>query len=323
MAEQETLATIDANKTQAAEEAIADMLFGPEETEEETDYEPGPNVAVEGEEAEPEEVQEEEQEEVEEATGFVEVEYDGQLYEVPENLKDALLRQQDYTTKTQEVATQRKEVEVQLGELEQMANSYQFAESMQGEVMKVQQFEAQAEQLHGYLRDNIDTLSSTEIEKIRFGIEDARRQKDELVQSIQGKTTEFQQAQEQAHAELLNKGTEILRQKIPGWGEEHQKEVRDYVLAKGKTDAQINNILDPVDVEIAWEAAQYRKLKDGITPAVKKVQEAPTIKPKARDPKTGKFVKQEKLQRALKSNLSASDKASLIGDDIASRMFGD
>jgi hypothetical protein len=317
MAEQETLAEIDANSTEQAEDAVADFLFGAE-PEDQDDYEPNPEPVVEGDEADPEEVAEEEPEET---TGFVEVEYDGQLYEVPENLKDALLRQQDYTTKTQEVSSQRKVVEVQLGELEQTAKNFQFAEAMQGDVLKVQQLESQAEQLHSYLRENIDTLSSTEIEKIRFGVEDARRQRDELVQTIQGKTTEFQQAQEQARAELLNKGTEVLRQKIPGWGEELQKEVEDYVLAKGKTDAQINNIIDPIDVEIAWEAAQYRKLKDGITPAVKKVQEAPTIKPKARDPKTGKFVRQQKLSKALKSNLSAPDKASLIGEDIASRMF--
>lgn len=317
MAEQETLAEIDAGKTAEAAESVADFLFG-SEPEDQDDYEPNPEPVVEGDEADPEEVAEETEEE---STGFVEVEYDGQLYEVPENLKDALLRQQDYTTKTQEVSTQRKEVEVQLGALEQQAQNFQFAESLQGDVLKVQQLESQAEQLHSYLRENIDTLSSTEIEKIRFGVEDARRQREELVQSIQGKTTEFQQAQEQFRQELLNKGTEVLRQKIPGWGAEQQIQIRDFALSNGFTEAEINMVVDPRQVEVLYKAAQYDALKSGVTPAVKKVQEAPTIKPKARDPKTGKFVKQQKLQKALKSNLSAPDKARLIGDDIASRMF--
>lgn len=317
MAEQETLAEIDAGKTAEAAESVADFLFG-SEPEDQDDYEPNPEPVVEGDEADPEEVAEETEEE---STGFVEVEYDGQLYEVPENLKDALLRQQDYTTKTQEVSTQRKEVEVQLGALEQQAHNFQFAESLQGDVLKVQQLESQAEQLHSYLRENIDTLSSTEIEKIRFGVEDARRQREELVQSIQGKTTEFQQAQEQFRQELLNKGTEVLRQKIPGWGAEQQIQIRDFALSNGFTEAEINMVVDPRQVEVLYKAAQYDALKSGVTPAVKKVQEAPTIKPKARDPKTGKFVKQQKLQKALKSNLSAPDKARLIGDDIASRMF--
>ncbi len=40
-----------------------------------------------------------------------EVEYDGVVYEVPATLKDALLRQSDYTQKTQGLAEQRQEVD--------------------------------------------------------------------------------------------------------------------------------------------------------------------------------------------------------------------
>ena len=42
------------------------------------------------------------------APEFVSVEYDGQEYEVPSTIKDALLRQSDYTKKMQDVSVQRK-----------------------------------------------------------------------------------------------------------------------------------------------------------------------------------------------------------------------
>lgn len=308
----------------APEEALADeaadFLFGKGE-ENQDDYEPAPEPVVEGDD---EEVEVEATEEVtdEESTGFVEVEFEGNLYEVPENLKDALLRQSDYTTKTQEVAAQRKEVEVQLGAIKQAHDQFQFAESIQGDVIKAQQLDETAKQWHEYLRNNIDQLSSTDIEKIRLTIEDSRRERDEIAQSVQSKQSEFQQAQEQSHAELLNKGTEVLRQKIPGWGEQEQKQVRDYALSIGFTEADIGQVVDPRQVEVLYKAAQFDALKSGVTPAVKKVQAAPSIKPKARNPMPDDVKSKLNLRKKLKSNkLTNSDKASLIGQDIASKFF--
>ena len=45
------------------------------------------------------------------APAFERVNYEGTEYEVPTALKDALLRQSDYTRKTQEVSEQRKALE--------------------------------------------------------------------------------------------------------------------------------------------------------------------------------------------------------------------
>ena len=282
---------------------------------------------VEGEEPDDEPEDESEDDEVEakaddDEPEYVEIEVEGKLYEVPTELKDAFLKNADYTQKTQEVSQQRKQVEVQIGEIQQRAAQFEFAESVQPEVLKAQQLEATAEQYHQYMRDNIDQLSSTDIEKIRITIEDTRRQRDELVNSIQQKTTEFQQARQQSMQELLNKGTEVLKQKIPGWGETQQKQVHDYALSLGFTEAEIGQVVDPRQVEALWKAQQYDALKSGAKPAVKKVQGAPSIRPKARDPKTGKFAKQQQLKKQLKSTkLTQSDKANLIGEDIASKFF--
>lgn len=323
---EETLAEIDAQKTQSAEEGIADFLFGKEEAPEEgasdvEEYEAGQEPVQEGEDSEENEEVEASEEE-EEASEFVEIEFDGKLYEVPPELKDALLRQSDYTTKTQEVANQRKEVEVIQGQLKQAHERFQFAEKIQEDVLKVQQLDQTANQYHQYMKENIENLSSTDIEKLRFAIEDARRERDDLARSIQGKQQEFQQAQEQSIKELLKQGTEVLKSKIPQWGEEHQRQVRDYGLSLGFAESELDQVIDPRQVEVLWKASQYDTLQKGKTAAVKKVKDSPQIKPKARDPKTGRFQKEQKLKQALKSDqLSAYDKATLIGDDIAGRFF--
>ena len=86
--------------------------------------------AVEAEETQVEEVSDTEAETLEvEATAetdgepaareFVSIEYDGQEFEVPPVLKDAFMRQSDYTQKTQTVAEQRKSLEAQAAALTQ------------------------------------------------------------------------------------------------------------------------------------------------------------------------------------------------------------
>jgi len=55
----------------------------------------------------------------------VEVEYEGKQYKLPPELKDAVLRQADYTRKTMELAETRKSIEAKQAEFEQQANRSQ------------------------------------------------------------------------------------------------------------------------------------------------------------------------------------------------------
>ena len=310
-----------ADEAQAqAEEAIADVLFGPEETQEEAPEEELVAEEVESEESEEREVTPEV--EGDDTSDMVEIEWDGQLIEAPKSVADALMRQSDYTQKTQEVAAQRKAIEVQYGENELRAQQFAFAQAVNPDVIKAQQLEQQAEQAHQYLRDNIDSLSSTEIEKIRLAVDDARRERDQLVQSMSQKHSQFQQAQEQSRQELLNKGTEVLRSKIPNWGAEAQRQVQEYALSSGYTEAEVSQVVDPRQVETLWKASQYDSLQKGKAAAVRKVQDAPTIKPKSRNPMPKHVKDNLNLRKKLKSEkLTNSDKAGLIGDSIADKFF--
>ena len=304
----------------AAEEAVADMIFGPEETPEE--YVPDPKPVPEGD--EPEETEEEVEATEEEVEGdpIVEFEWNGQLIEAPTSIKESLMRQQDYTQKTQEISAQRKAIEVTLGEVELRKQQYDFAQSIQGDLLKAQQLEATANEAREYIKNNLDNLPQSDVMKWQMAIEDARRERDELVQSLTAKQREHQQAQEQAHVELLNKGTEVLRSKIPGWGEDGQKQVRDYALNAGFTEAELSGVVDPRQVETLWKAAQYDSLQAGKTAAVKTVQNAPTIKSKSRNPMPKETQDKLNLRKKLKSDkVSNQDKASLIGESIADKFF--
>ncbi len=303
----------------AAEDKVADLIFGPEDEE----YQPEPKPVVEGEESEEEEKQEltEEAKDDEDPDPIVEFEWNGQLIEAPTSIKESLMLQKDYTQKTQETAAERKTVEVQLGEVNQLKAQFEFAQSVQPDLLKAQQLEATADQAREYIRNNFDSLSQSDVMKWQMAIEDARTERDQLVQSITGKQGEFQQAQEQSHKELLNKGTEVLRSKIPGWGEEGQKQVRDYALSSGFTEAELNGVVDPRQVETLWKASQYDHLQSGKAAAVKTVQNAPSIKPKSRNPMPKDTQDRLNLRKKIKNpNRSPQDRAVDIGMDIANRM---
>ena len=312
---------------QTVSERVADLVLGPDEDTPETasDAPEEPIEEEQGVDAVADEDAVEDDTEALEADApegeFVEVEFEGQLYEVPNTLKDALLRQQDYTQKTQEVSAQRKSAEVQIGELQQREAQFKFAESVWDDTIKVQQLDETAKQWQDYLRTNIDTLTSTDIEKIRFQVEETRGERDSLANEIMQKQQAFQQTQQQSSQELLNKGTEVLRQRIPGWGEEQQNQVRDYAVRSGFTDQEVSTVVDPRQVEVLWKASQYDKLKEGAAPAVKKVLEAPSIKTKARNKMPEQTKRMLNTRKKLKSsNLSAKQKADVIQDNMADRL---
>jgi len=300
-----------------AEAAIADMIFpdAPDDKTEEIVEKPEEEVET------PEEVEEPEKERevAPETEGLEEIEIEGTLYEVPQQLKEAFMRNTDYTQKTQEVASQRKELEIQAGNLKLVNGQYEFAQSVQTDIIKAHQIEEQIDQARTYLRDNVATLTHTQIEQIRIGIDDFTINRDKIIQDITTKNTEFQQAREHSMRELSDKSTEVLRQKVPGWGASHETAIKDYALSLGVPEITYNSIVDPLEKEILHKAMQYDALKSGAKPAIQAVQGAPTIQPKSRNPMSKSTQDKLNLRKVLKSGKSAQDKASAIGENLAGR----
>lgn len=304
-------------ETKPIDERALDAILGTEEVEETEASDVEAESTEEVDAATDDDKSEDEEDEKEEAPEVVEIEIDGELLEVPARYKDHFMRTKDYTEKTQAVAAQRKEVEVQIGLIEQTRQSFEFAESIRDDIAKAEALEAQAVQIHDHLRSNVDSLSSQEITKLQLAITDARSERDEIGKVVQNKQGEFQQAREQSRRELLNKGTEVLRQRIPGWGEQQQKQVREYALNSGFTEAEIANVVDPRHVEALYKASQYDALKSGVAPAVKLVKSA--VKPKSRNKMDEAAKGRIARSKIRKSSLSSPKKAEAIMDSIEDR----
>ena len=313
MAEEESIENrVESLFTGEADEQTQESEETTEETVEESVEEPTAEST--------EETTEESTEETEEPATH-EIEIDGTLYEVPAALKDAVLRHKDYTQKTQDVADQRKSLEVAIGYIDLQQKQFNFAQSIWDDVKNVEVFKATVDQYKQYLRDNIDSLSSTDIERVRFEIDETRQKTEELTQSITAKQQESQQALEQSKVELQKQGTEVLQQRIPGWNEDLQTKVRDYAVSRGYSVIQLESAT-PEDVQTLYESMQYRALQAGKTAAVKKVIETPSIKPKPRNPMPESVKNKLNLRKILKNpKLSSKAKARSIQESLGD-IFG-
>jgi len=296
-----------------------DALFDEPEVAEEPTEEVEEEVSEEVEE-ETEEATEETEEKVEEAPKTVELERDGKLYDVPVELQEAFMREGDYTQKTQEVASQRKELEIRQGNLSVVDSQYQFAMNVQDEVLKVHQLDTQIDQARTYMRENIEGMTHTDLEKIRMAIDETKLERDTIVNSVRTKNTEFQQARKQSLKELADKSTEVLRQKVPGWGDSHELKIKDYALSLGIPEQTYNTVIDPVEKLILHKAMQFDALQSGKAAAVEKVVSTPSIKAKARNPMPDNVKAKLKLNKQLKNpNLSSKAKARMIERSMGER----
>ena len=307
---------------QSIEDSMADVLFGKEQ-EEEFDYEPAENAQAEGDD-ETEEVEESEKRASEEEpeTKYVTVTMDdGSEVEIAEEFKDYFMRSSDYTQKTQELATQRKEVEVHAELARQAQSQQEFAASVQNELLEVYQAQQNEAQYREFLKNNIDELSSHDIEKIRIQIDELRHLQQTKSQELASKWQEHQQAAEQSRKELRDKSTEILKGKVQGWNEQHETELKNYALSLGIPEQAYLSVVDPLEKLILYKASQFDKLQEKTGEAVAKVKSAPTIKPKGHNPMPKEVGDKLNLRKKLKSDkISTADKANLIGGSI--RLFG-
>ncbi|MEM8715457.1 MAG: hypothetical protein AAGE92_06700 [Cyanobacteria bacterium P01_G01_bin.4] len=258
-----------------------------------------------------------------EASDLVEFELDGELYEAPRAVADAIMRTNVFTQKTQEVSAQRKQYEVGIGQVEETRRAYEFANQVQSDRIEIAQASTMIAQYEQHLADNVRNMTSQDMTELQLQIRNMERFRDQKEAEIAQKQQEFQQAQEQSIAELLNKSTEVLRSKIPTWNDSHESTLREYGQSQGFTEKEIGSVLDPRQKLMLWKASQYDKLQEGKAAAVKKAQNAPTIKAKSSNPMPQETRDKLNLRKTIQSNnLTPAQKQAAVAKDIGKRWAG-
>lgn len=247
----------------------------------------------------PEETQEADSEEAAPAEDdSEEVEYDGEVYAMPKKIKEALLRQQDYTKKTQEVAEQRKAVEERAETLARqerlMAAGFEKAVELKGIDARLAQFE-QVD--WAQLVDN-DPAQAT---KLNIAFQQLQRERQAKVNDLQ----KFSQDQAALNAhqrqQALAQGAAQVKRMIPGWSAEIAKAISDNTKSYGFTDRELDQLTDPRFVVALHDATQWRKLQASKSTVTKKVADVRPVKTTAR---TATATKAESKVADARQNLA-------------------
>jgi hypothetical protein len=280
----------EATADQAPQQSVEDRIyakFEAETPEHQLAREDGaePEVEAEAEQTEPE-------------AEFAEIEYEGSRYQVPKALEPALMKNADYTQKTQELAKQRELYEQSMSTVRLMNMEREFHDSVAQEKHNLQVLENYAKSLKA---QDFNNMTTDEMVRNMHEIQRATGQYEELSKQIESKHSEFKSAFTKSAKEAKAKTHEFLSKEFTGYTPKNFEAAKEYAKTRGFTEDVLDSIeTDPKASTIVYEAMLYRQLVNSKTAAVKKL-DAPVIKPGSVKPMPDKVKNSFNYKNALKS----------------------
>ena len=203
------------------------------------------------------------------------VEYEGKQYKVPKELKDALLRQSDYTRKTQEVAEARRAIEAQQQRIEA---ERQFTQAHIREVARIEAIEQQLSQFSQIDWNALTDADPVQAMKLDRQARDLQAQRAQIAQTLTQRQAEFQQSQQQEAARQIAEGQRVLQREIPGWGQEMAQKLIEYGRSRGYPDSVLMNVTSPQFVIDLYNSYQFAEIRKKAAQKQKPVQEKPVTR---------------------------------------------
>lgn len=202
-----------------------------------------------------------------------EVEYEGAKYRIPKPLKDAFLRQQDYTQKTMALADERRAFEArerQSKEVVEDANRYvrHYAE--------IERLNGRLAELQGINWDWLRANDPQQYAVLATDIQAIASRKDQLAGEIRQMREKALEQELADFEDEVRKSIPKLRQLIPGINDKVLADMKAYGMAQGYADAELALVTDPRAFAILHKAMSYDKLMaEKTAAAAKKVQPVP------------------------------------------------
>ena len=200
-----------------------------------------------------------------------ELNFDGETFRVPSKLKDAFMRNDDYTRKTQEVAEQRRTLEQAREVAQQRQFESVFNESVAAETKELSIIDAYLQQA-----SKVDWSQMNTEQMLRHKVEiDTIKERRELVKSaIEQKRSQFSEQVNAKLNELRGKSREIASKTIPGFSEQAETALRKFAEQEGLTGPEIDGaLLDPRSFKLLWKAMQFEQVKAGTTKAITTIEQ--------------------------------------------------
>ena len=206
-----------------------------------------------------------------------EVDYEGKKYLLPKELKEALLRQSDYTRKTQEVAEARKSFEAQQQQFQQHLQLQQQTLQDHAHLMTIEQQLEQFNALDWNAVIENDPVQAMKLQQQFNTLQNMRGQVATRIQQVQQEQLVRQQAE---LAKQIQSGQEALAREIKGWSPELAKSLSAYGTNIGFSENDMASVIDPRQVKVLHKAYLYDQLiaKQAKKPASEPVKPATTVR---------------------------------------------
>ena len=233
-------------------------------------------------EQEPAETEEDSEEQPEAVPEVETVEFEGKEYNIPPELKGAIMRQSDYTTKTQEVAEQRKDLE---------ADRQRFQEAIQLQTAHTEAYTQLGildQQLAYYNGLDWNTWAAQDpnaAQQAQIQLNGIREQRTQVMEKLNSSQAESQQKAHTETARVVEANRAKIEKTVPNWSSDTEKAVFDFGIQSGLTESQLAGTnYDPVLIGILNKARLFDELQQKQTGSKPKksepVPQATRVKPK-------------------------------------------
>lgn len=170
---------------------------------------------------------------------LAEVDYEGEKYKVPAPLKEALLRQADYTRKTMELAEQRKSVETMLKQAEEARN---ISVAKIEATTQARQLEAEIERLKA---TPIDGLPQETINALRLDLQAMEAQRATIAGDIQQLAALEAQKETEQFGKLRQECLAAAAKEVPNFTDARRTELETLAAKLGASPDEVAGITEP------------------------------------------------------------------------------
>lgn len=178
---------------------------------------------------------------------------------VLDRLKSERLMQRDYTQKTQTLADERRALEA---ERETHQQSAKMGEQMQQERHQLFMVDSRLKQLAQVNLQQLSAQNPDAATQLRDEFMRLQAARPALVDSIRGKESHLQQAEQRSNATLAQKALDYLSRELKDWSPEKDRELESYAKGEGLDTQQLSQYMlrNPQIMRVLNKASQYDKL---------------------------------------------------------------
>jgi hypothetical protein len=216
-----------------------------------------------------------EADEVEPKTGeLVEVEYEGKLYEVPEVIEKALLRQSDYSRKMNEVSETEKTAKVRIEQADKLiSGAEKFAEVL----AEVNGIDAQIARFEKVDWASLRQSEPAEYAALQADLRGLQADRAASVQRAQGIDSELSEIRQTQNAEKRNVMVKELQKNLKGWGDDLGAKITQYAIETGYTAQELQQVTDSKWVIAMNKARKYDALQKDKVAIKAQVKDLPNV----------------------------------------------